>query len=107
MGRFSSRDPLGEAGGINLYAYVGNDPINMVDPLGLWAVGINFELSTINPFTSGGGGAYGYNVEYTSYNGVAVYRVKYAKCYSFSWIFTRGELHCERGDRNRPLDGII
>ncbi len=30
-----SPDPLGEAGGINLYGYVGNDPINLWDPLGL------------------------------------------------------------------------
>lgn len=34
-GRWLSRDPLGEAGGINLYAYCGNDPVNRHDPLGL------------------------------------------------------------------------
>jgi RHS repeat-associated protein len=34
-GRFTSRDPIGEEGGINLMAYVGNNPINFVDPLGL------------------------------------------------------------------------
>ncbi|MFD2256218.1 RHS repeat-associated core domain-containing protein [Luteolibacter algae] len=34
-GRWLSPDPLGEAGGINLYGYVGNDPINMWDALGL------------------------------------------------------------------------
>ena len=34
-GRWLSRDPIGEAGGINLYGYVGNDPIGLVDPLGL------------------------------------------------------------------------
>ena len=30
-----SPDPIGESGGLNLYAYVGNDPINGWDPLGL------------------------------------------------------------------------
>jgi RHS repeat-associated protein len=33
--RWISRDPLGEAGGINLYQFVGNSPLNRVDPLGL------------------------------------------------------------------------
>ena len=35
MGRFLSTDPLGYADGMNLYAYVRNNPINRVDPLGL------------------------------------------------------------------------
>jgi RHS repeat-associated protein len=38
MGRFISEDPIGFAGGINFYAYVGNDPVNFVDPLGLFEV---------------------------------------------------------------------
>ena len=35
MGRFISRDPIGEAGGLNLYGFVGNDPVNRWDYLGL------------------------------------------------------------------------
>jgi RHS repeat-associated protein len=36
VGRFISEDPLGfAAGDTNLYAYVGNNPINFSDPLGL------------------------------------------------------------------------
>jgi RHS repeat-associated protein len=34
-GRWISRDPLSESGGLNLYAYVNGDPINATDPLGL------------------------------------------------------------------------
>jgi RHS repeat-associated protein len=35
-GRWFSRDPLEEHGGINLYAYCANNPVNFTDPLGLW-----------------------------------------------------------------------
>lgn len=35
IGRFMSEDPIGLAGGINFYAYVGNSPVNHVDPWGL------------------------------------------------------------------------
>lgn len=35
MGRWISRDPITERGGLNLYGYVGNCPLPLVDPLGL------------------------------------------------------------------------
>jgi RHS repeat-associated protein len=47
-GRFMQVDPIGYAGGSNLYAYVGNDPLNLLDPLG---------LSPDSPQAAGAGGA--------------------------------------------------
>lgn len=35
FGRWISRDPIEEAGALNLFGYVLNDPINLIDPLGL------------------------------------------------------------------------
>jgi len=36
LGRFMTQDPIGIAGGINLYGYVGSTPTGYTDPLGLW-----------------------------------------------------------------------
>ncbi len=33
--RWISRDPIGEDGGFNLYGFIGNDPMGMLDPWGL------------------------------------------------------------------------
>jgi RHS repeat-associated protein len=35
IGKWISRDPIGEAGGVNLYGYVGNNPVNYADSSGL------------------------------------------------------------------------
>lgn len=40
FGQWLSADPARELGGFNLYAYVGGNPVNAVDPLGLWQITI-------------------------------------------------------------------
>ena len=48
-GRFVNRDPIGYGGGINLYGFCGNNPVNGSDPSGLdW-------LDTASNFSAGAG----------------------------------------------------
>jgi RHS repeat-associated protein len=35
-GRFTQEDPIGLAGGANLYGFASGDPVNFSDPFGLW-----------------------------------------------------------------------
>ena len=44
LGRWINRDPIGEAGGSNLYGFVGNNPVNMVDTNGMIGAAVEVTL---------------------------------------------------------------
>lgn len=88
----------------NLFGYAGNDPVRLIDPLGLWAAGLSLEVSTINPFSSSGGGSYGLNFEYTSSSGAHWYGLFNTERYGVLWFLTWWELHRQYCNRNWSMD---
>ena len=49
-GRFLTRDPIGYTGGLNLYGYVANNPVNAADPSGFCGDNDRGFLADLNPF---------------------------------------------------------
>jgi RHS repeat-associated protein len=45
LGRFISEDPIGLSGGLNLYRYVSQDPVNKRDPSGLYEIDVHYYLT--------------------------------------------------------------
>jgi RHS repeat-associated protein len=52
VGRWLNRDPIEEQGGINLYGYVGGNPVSNIDPLGLATYMCKRNLDNV-PFQAG------------------------------------------------------
>jgi RHS repeat-associated protein len=49
LGRFLSEDPVGLAGGINMYVYAGDDPVDATDPSGTEMRPIGFTCPGVGP----------------------------------------------------------
>jgi len=75
--RFLNPDPIGEAGGVNLYGFVGNNPVSRIDPYGLEGnpiIGLGRAYSS-DPFGAGslpGGFYYSPGAYYVPSPGVAM-----------------------------------
>ncbi len=52
--RFISEDPTEFSGGVNMYAYVGNDPLKMLDPSGLSSLVFNRSSGTLTVIDGNG-----------------------------------------------------
>src|SRR3954465_1738925 len=72
MGVFLQPDPAGFAGDpSNLYRYCGNNPVNGIDPYGLWAVQFGYSFSfQIGPLSMAIGGG----VAFDGQGNIGLYR---------------------------------
>ena len=77
LGRWLSPDPIAENGGLNLYGYVGNDPISHVDHLGLHWSQVPGHRGWEYHFDQSAGGNDPQHIQYR-HNGTTIQRRSYA-----------------------------
>lgn len=53
VGRYLTPDPLGTVDGLNPYLYVGNNPLNKVDPYGLYQTDMHYYMTYFLAITAG------------------------------------------------------
>lgn len=59
LGRFLSRDPIGEGGGVGVYGFAGNSPLEHVDLYGLTAISVVSDTDVAELPPTGGGETWG------------------------------------------------
>jgi hypothetical protein len=94
----TAKDPiLFDGGQVNLYVYVGNDPVNRADPMGLWGLTDLLGLGWGVAGWLGGGDAPGLRFDPSAGAGVAVEFPEHPGQRGFGYSTTFGNVICYGG----------